>query len=84
MKVSKAQLKKIIKEELGNISEAPREYSTLVNARLIRDLINRSIKRMVDEAMDPAAIIVQLDIIVGYAQDIIAYEERRTGIGYKL
>ena len=68
MKITKSQLRQIIKEELDK--EYPPTIEIQSRANMISDLISRSVIKMVMDGASADAIVEQLDRIAALAREI--------------
>ena len=68
MKITKAQLKQIIKEEFDK--EYPPATKIESRANMISDLISRSVIKMVEDGESTDAIVKQLQDIAALAREI--------------
>ena len=68
MKITKAQLKQIIKEEFDK--EYPPSTKIESKANMINDLISRSVIKMVMDGASTDAIVEQLERIAALAREI--------------
>ena len=68
MKITKAQLKQIIKEEFDK--EYPPATKIESKANMINDLISRSVIKMVMDGASADAIVEQLERIAALAREI--------------